>query len=91
MKKQSTIWAFLAMTVLFGQMACQPTDLSKANIIPKPVSVVPTGDSFDLTDQTDIYVQGESAELLKIGQYLADKLNPSTGLGIEVKTTSEAP
>jgi hexosaminidase len=91
MKKQSTIWAFLAMTVLFGQMACQPTDLSKANIIPKPVSIVPTGDSFDLTDQTDIYVQGESAELLKIGQYLADKLNPSTGLGIEVKTTTQAP
>ncbi len=91
MKKQSTIWAFLSMTVLFGQMACQPTDLSKENIIPKPVSVVPTGDSFDLTDQTDIYIQGESAELLKIGQYLADKLNPSTGLGIEVKTTTEVP
>lgn len=91
MRKQSTTYAFLVMTLMFGQMACQPTDLSKASIIPKPVSIVPTGDSFDLTDQTDIYVQGESAELLKIGQYLADKLNPSTGLGIEVKTTSEAP
>jgi hexosaminidase len=91
MKKQNTILAFMALTAMFGQMACTPTDLSKANIIPKPVSIVPTGDSFDLTDQTDIYVQGESAELLKIGQYLADKLNPSTGLGIEVKTTSEAP
>ncbi|MDP3434257.1 MAG: beta-N-acetylhexosaminidase [Bacteroidota bacterium] len=91
MKKQNTILAFMALTAMFGQMACTPTDLSKANIIPKPVSIVPTGDSFDLTDQTDIYVQGESAELLRIGQYLADKLNPSTGLGIEVKTTSEAP
>ncbi|MBW8334508.1 MAG: beta-N-acetylhexosaminidase [Prolixibacteraceae bacterium] len=91
MKKQNTILAFVVLAVLFGQMACQPTDLSKENIIPKPVSVVPTGDSFDLTDQTDIYVQGESAELLQIGQYLADKLNPSTGLGIEVKTTAEAP
>ena len=91
MKKQNIILAFMALTAMFGQMACTPTDLSKANIIPKPVSIVPTGDSFDLTDQTDIYVQGESAELLKIGQYLADKLNPSTGLGIEVKTTSEAP
>jgi len=91
MKKHNTIWVFLAMIVLIGQMACQPTDLSKENIIPKPVSVVPTGDSFDLTDQSDIYVQGESAELLQIGQYLADKLNPSTGLGIEVKTTAEVP
>jgi len=91
MKKRNTIFAFVVLTVLIGQMACTPTDLSKENIIPKPVSIVPTGESFDLTDQTDIYVQGESAELLQIGQYLADKLNPSTGLGIEVKTTSEAP
>lgn len=91
MKKQNTILTFVVLTALFGQMACTPTDLSKANIIPKPVSVVPTGDSFDLTDQTDIYVQGESAELLQIGQYLADKLNPSTGLGIDVKITGEIP
>ncbi|MDP2889954.1 MAG: beta-N-acetylhexosaminidase [Bacteroidota bacterium] len=91
MKKQNTILAFMVLTVLFGQMACTPTDLSKENIIPKPVSVVPTGESFVLTDETDIYVQGESVELLQIGQYLADKLNPSTGLGIEVKTTAETP
>ncbi len=91
MKFKKSALYLLALTAIFGQMACTPTDLSKENIIPKPVSVVPTGDSFDLTDQTDIYVQGESAEQLQIGQYLADKLNPSTGLGIEVKTTSEVP
>ena len=80
----------LLLAVIFSQMACQPTDLSKENMIPKPVSVVPEGgEAFDLTDQTNIYVQGESAELKQIGQFLADKLNPSTGLGIEVKTTSE--
>ena len=81
----------LLLTVIFSQMACQPTDLSKENMIPKPVSVIPGGEAFDLTDQTNIYVQGESPELKQIGQYLADKLNPSTGLGIEVKTTSENP
>ena len=81
----------LLLTVIFSQMACKPTDLSKENMIPKPVSVVPEGGVFDLTDQTDIYVLGESAEAKQIGQYLADKLNPSTGLGLEVKTTSEAP
>ena len=91
MKKQNTIWAFLALITLLGQMACAPTDLSKENIIPKPVSIVPTGESFDLTDQSNIFVQGESAGLLQIGQYLANKLNPSTGLVIEVKTTTEAP
>ncbi len=81
----------LFLTVIFSQMGCKPTDLSKENMIPKPVSVVATGGEFDLTDQTDIYVQGESAELKQIGQYLADKLNPSTGLGLEVKTTTDIP
>jgi len=79
------------LAAFVSQTGCKPTDLSKENLIPKPVSVVATGSSFDLTDQTDIYVQGEAAELIQIGQFLADKLNPSTGLGIEVKTTIEAP
>lgn len=81
----------LFLTAIFGQMACTPTDLSKENMIPKPVSVLPDGGAFDLTDQTDIYIQGESAELKQIGQYLADKLNPSTGLGIEVKSSNAEP
>lgn len=81
----------LILTAVFGQMACQHSDLSKENLIPKPVSVIPEGRNFDLTDQTNIYVQGELAELKQIGQYLADKLNPSTGLGIEVKTTTDVP
>jgi len=81
----------LILTVIFSQMACQPTDLSKENIIPQPVSVTPDGRAFDLTDQTNIFVQGESAELKQIGQFLADKLNPATGLGIEVKTANAEP
>ncbi|HEX7584578.1 MAG TPA: beta-N-acetylhexosaminidase, partial [Prolixibacteraceae bacterium] len=86
--EKSTLYV-VVLTILLGQTACAPTNLSKENMIPKPVSVVPSGSSFDLTDQTDIYVQGESPELKQIGQYLADKLNPSTGLGVEVKTTNE--
>ena len=91
MKLKNFVFAGLTLTVICVQTACTPTDLSKENVIPKPVSVVPSGDSFDLTDQTDIYVQGESSELKQIGQYLADKVNPSTGLGLEVKTTADAP
>ncbi|MDP3644241.1 MAG: beta-N-acetylhexosaminidase [Bacteroidota bacterium] len=81
----------LVMTVILVQTACKPSDLSKENLIPRPVSVSATGSSFDLTDQTTIFVQGESVELKQIGQYLADKLNPSTALGIEVKTTADSP
>ncbi len=84
-------FAGLLLTVIFGQTACTPTDLSKESLIPKPISVVSSGGNFELTDQTDIYVQGESTEINQIGQFLADKLNPSTGLGIEVKSTSETP
>lgn len=90
-KIKGMVFAGLVLAAALSQTGCKPTDLSKENIIPKPVSVVATGSSFDLTDQTDIYVQGESAELKQIGQYLADKLNPSTGLGIEVKTSTEVP
>ena len=81
----------LAMTLLLCQTACTNSDLAKENLIPKPVSAISERGSFDLTDQTDIYIQGESVELKQIGQYLADKLNPSTKLGIEVKTTTVAP
>lgn len=88
---KKTAFGGLILTVIFSQMACQPTDLSKENIIPQPVSVTPDGRAFDLTDQTNIYVMGESAELKLIGQFLADKLNPATGLGIEVKTTNAQP
>ena len=77
------------MTVACSTTPATPTDLSKANIIPKPVSVTPAGGSFTLTNRTDIYVKGESPELLQIGQYLADRLNPSTGFGLEVKTTEK--
>ena len=91
MKNQPRVWAFLALTALFSQMACGPTNLSKESIIPKPVSVTPTGDSFGMTDQTNIYIQSESPELMQVGQFLADKLNPSTGLGLDVKVSKETP
>jgi len=81
----------LALTFILSHTACKNSNISNENLIPKPVSAVGERGSFDLTDQTDIYVLSESPELKQIGQYLADKLNPSTKLGIEVKTTTVAP
>jgi len=91
LKKRNTIVALLASAAILITFACSsaPTDLSKANIIPKPVSVTPAGESFTLTHRTDIYVNGESPEILQIGQYLADRLNPPTGFGLEVKKTKK--
>lgn len=81
----------LLMIALMIQPSCTPSDLSKENLIPKPVSVVSSGSSFELSEQTVIYVAPEASQLIPIGQFLADQLNPSTGLDLEVKTTSETP
>ncbi len=79
--------------LIFGQLSClkAPTDLTKESIIPRPVLVQATAESFTLNDKTDIYVEPGSGELAAIGNYLADKLNPPTGLGIGVESTTEAP
>lgn len=61
-----------------------PTDLTKEDFIPLPVSVEATGDVFELTKTTSVLVDGESEELLRIGEYLADKLRPSTGFDFKV-------
>ena len=68
-----------------------PTPGALGNIIPMPVSITSTGGSFVLPSTADIYVEPGTTELIAIGQYLADKLNPSTGYGIQVLTTIGAP
>jgi hexosaminidase len=92
--KQNSVVTAIIIVILVIQMSCTtktPSDLSKESIIPKPVSVTATGDYFALKTNTDIYIQGESVELKQIGQYLADRLKPSTGFEIEVKPTSKVP
>lgn len=86
--------AFLVLVMLFIQIASSakaPSDLSKAAIIPKPVTITATGENFLLSPGTDIYIGGESKELKQIGQYLADRLKLSTGYGIDVLTATGTP
>ena len=61
------------------------------NVIPMPVSVAATGGSFTLSTAADIYMEPGTAEMMRIGQYLADTLNPSTGYGMQVLTATGAP
>jgi len=88
MKIYKVGWTFLILTVIFSQMACEPSDLSKESIIPLPVSVKGTGESFCMNDQTKVLVVGESAELMQVSQYMVDQLNPSTGLGLKNAPTT---
>jgi len=61
------------------------------NLIPKPVSVTSTGGTFTLAAGAAIYVNPGTTELIAIGQYLANKLNPSTGYNIQVIGTTSTP
>ena len=94
MKMPSLIPAVIAAVLLTGctGSAFEPTDLAKNSIIPKPVSVTATGESFTLTTKSDIFVMpGAPAELTFIGNYLAEMLNPSTGLDLKVITDGRKP
>src|SRR5690242_19778360 len=61
------------------------------NIIPMPVSITSSGGTFTLPGTAAIYVNPGTTEMLAIGQYLADKLNPSTGYGLTVIGTTSTP
>jgi hexosaminidase len=61
------------------------------NLIPIPVSVTATGGVFALKAGAHIYVEPASAELTAIGQYLADRLNPATGYGMQVSAANGTP
>ncbi len=74
---------------LISNQLAPPTGIG--NIIPSPVLVTSTGGTFTLTTTTDIYVEPGTTELVGIGQYLASKLNPATGYGMQVFTTRGAP
>src|SRR5664280_2701432 len=91
-KPNIAITGLLVFTLLCLQAtssAKTSSDLSKAAIIPKPVSITATGDYFRLKAHANICISEESKELRQIGQYLADKLKGSAGYGFQVKTTAK--
>ena len=93
-KQNFAITAMLVFTLLCIQVSSSagtPSDLSKSDLIPRPVSVMATGGYFSIKSGTDIYVSGESKELKQIGQYLADKLKLSTGFEIDVISATKTP
>ena len=86
--------ALAVIVILMISISCRTnssSDLMKESLIPKPVSMTSTGGYFELRAGAVIYTRGESEELLKIGNYLADRLRPATGFKIEVKSTDNDP
>ncbi len=80
--------------LFMGLNSCKtypPTDLTQNSIIPKPVSVVATKGTFELSEDAVVFVPEESEELFQLGEYLAGILNPATGFDLAVKTSSQVP
>jgi len=61
---------------------------SMGDLIPVPSSVTPSDQTFTLAAGAGIYVEPDTDEVKAIGQALADRLNPSTGLALTVSTTT---
>jgi hexosaminidase len=85
----------ILLTICFTIYSCAtdqtPTDLRQSAIIPRPVSVEATAKTFTLTREAGIYLSGNSENTKAIGDYLAKKLNASTGYQIEVKESTGKP
>jgi hexosaminidase len=94
-RKHSKATIVLTVVIIFViSLSCRTytqSNLSNESIIPRPVSINSTGGYFVLKANADIYIQGDSEELKKIGNYLANRLKPSTGFEIDVKSTEKAP
>lgn len=86
----------LAIIFLAGIISCnnkpQSTPKSRQdNLIPKPVSLLTSDEIFTLTNESGIYVQGDSADDLRAGEWLAEKLKPATGFSIKAMLSKNAP
>ena len=66
-----------------------PTDLTVANMIPKPVKTIATNNAFGLDQFTAIYTSQTENGYAEVGQYLSDKINEVTKLNLLVNEKSE--
>jgi len=94
MQKQINPLFFCLITVLCLQLSCKNyplTDLTKEYLIPKPVLVTANGETFCLSKNTSIYVEGLSGQLEGIANYLAEFLRNATGFDFKIKAARGTP
>lgn len=93
-KQYYMISALLVFTMLCLQVNSSPkiqSDLSKADLIPRPVSITATGNFFNLKSGTDICISMETPELKQLANYLAGRIKQSTGFNTVIRTSEKAP
>lgn len=79
------------ITLQLSASAVSSNPISRLGVIPKPVSYIPAKGTFTLTEECAIFVEDGSAEVVQIGRFLADYLNPATGFNLMVKASGETP
>ena len=92
--KKNKISPVILLIFFVGLISCEdkkPSDLTKENIIPKPVSIIATGEYFTILPETEITYQDKWTDLKPVSEYLAEKLRPATGFKLEVKALSQLP
>ena len=83
-----------ALFLVFNLLGANPSiaaDITKAALIPKPVSVKATTGHFELKNNAVIRIGSDSPEMQKVAGYLADCLHPATGYDITVQASGEIP
>jgi hexosaminidase len=93
MKKfpQLVIVLTISILAIFSCTPKDPTDLTKTSFIPQPVSVVATGDAFNLTASTTIYYEENVDGLEQVARFLADELKQATHIDFTVESAGETP
>ncbi len=96
MSKSNLLRSLVLCLALTAFMACEgekkppinfpPTDLAKADLLPKPLSIEPTHSAFALDRFTIIKTSNNDPEFPEIGNYLAAKIKETIDLDIPVNT-----
>lgn len=83
---------FVVLTGFIFLLSCTGSKVKPASpeaillfqrVIPKPILATPTGQAFELTDKSEIVVDGDARP---VGEYLAGLLRPATGFALQIIT-----
>jgi hexosaminidase len=81
----------LLTAILISCTKREPSDITKENLIPKPVSVFASNGWFKLKPGTIINIETGNKELQSIAGYFASRIKPATGFELKVKESAGEP
>jgi hexosaminidase len=86
------ILMLIALTsIIFSCTKREPSDITKADLIPKPVSVFASGGWFKLKAGTIINFESGNRELQSIAKYFAERIKPATGFELSIRESKADP